>query len=63
MDYELRRRRAELEEQLLFPWDWAQAHYRHVDGWEINKNRVIFDKYLQEVGREYGPTTVPHRQR
>ncbi|HPT84262.1 MAG TPA: hypothetical protein PLM25_10245 [Limnochordia bacterium] len=57
------RRRADLEEQLAFPWDWAKDSYRHVDGWELNQNRMHTDKFLLELGKEHGPTTVPHRRR
>ncbi|HHT43380.1 MAG TPA: hypothetical protein GX014_08290 [Firmicutes bacterium] len=63
MDHGLEKRKVDLEEQLVFPWDWARAHYRHVDGWDLNQNRMNTDKYLQEMGREYGPMTIPHRQR
>ncbi|NLM41794.1 MAG: hypothetical protein GX199_05740 [Firmicutes bacterium] len=62
-DHEEQKRRADLEEQLVFPWAWAKDTYRHVDGWELNQNRIAADKYLLEMGREYGPTTIPHRRR
>ncbi|NMB02281.1 MAG: hypothetical protein GX971_12315 [Firmicutes bacterium] len=63
MDHDLIRRKTDLEEQLKAPWDWVHAHYRHVDGWEINRNRINYDKHLLEVGQELGPITIPHRQR
>lgn len=63
MDHELRRQRIDLEEQLSFPWDWSIANYRHLDGWELNINRLLKDKFLQEMGKEFGPLTIPHRKR
>jgi hypothetical protein len=63
VDYKLKRRRFDLEGQLLQPWNFAYVHYRHLDGWEINKNRIRQDRYLLEVGKELGSTTVPHWQR
>lgn len=63
MDREKNWRKIDMEEQLDAPWDWVHAHYRHMDGWEINKNRIHFDKHLQEVSVEFGPITIPHRQR
>ena len=57
------KRQVDLQEQLAFHWDWAKESYRQADGWELNKNRLSTDKYLLELGREYGPTTIPHRRR
>lgn len=62
-DHEQGKMRVDLEEQLAFPWDWAKDSYRHVDGWELNQNRIGFDKHLLEMGKDYGPATVPHRRR
>jgi hypothetical protein len=62
-DYEAGKRQADLEEQLIIPWDWAWESYRHADGWELNRNRIGIDKYLVEMGKELGPTTIPHRRR
>ncbi len=63
MEHDLERRRFDFEEQLVSPWDFAYLSYRHLDGWEINKNRISRDKYLLEVGKELGPITLPHWQR
>lgn len=63
VEHDPKRRQFDLEEQLSFPWDWVSSHYRHLDGWEINKNRINRDKYLLEMGKELGPTTIPHWQR
>lgn len=63
MEHELGWRRADLEEQLNLPWEWLSAHYQHLEGWQINKNKFTEDKYLYELGREFGPITIPHRYR
>ncbi|NLL42292.1 MAG: hypothetical protein GX251_02995 [Firmicutes bacterium] len=63
MDHRRKRRQFDLENQLSRPWDFAYAHYRHLDGWEINKNRIRRDKFLLEVGKELGSTTLPHWER
>ncbi|NMB21019.1 MAG: hypothetical protein GX979_09125 [Firmicutes bacterium] len=64
-DYDLERRRFDLQEQFLRPGDlwYAQSHYRHLDGWQMNRNRIQHDRYLFEVGKELGLTTLPHWQR
>jgi len=61
--HQAEKRKVDLQEQLAFPWDWAKESYRQADGWELNKNRLSTDKYLLELGREHGPTTIPHRRR
>ncbi|HHY14993.1 MAG TPA: hypothetical protein GX521_02840 [Firmicutes bacterium] len=60
-----RQKRADIDlrEQLNWPWAWSGASYRCLDGWEINKNRVARDKHLMEMGRDFGPFTIPHRNR
>ncbi len=63
MEHELGWRRADLEEQLVYPWEWVNVHYEHLDGWKINNNRINQDEYLQEMGLELGPITIPHRKR
>ncbi len=63
MDHKLQWRKADLEEQLDFPWEWVNAQYRNLDGWNINKNRISKDKYLQEMSKDFGPITIPHRER
>lgn len=63
MEHELGWRRADLEEQLIFPWGWLSAHYQHLEGWQMNKNRISEDKYLYELGQEFGPITIPHQKR
>ena len=63
MEHDLTRYKIDLEEQLNAPWNWVHAHYRHMDGWEINKNRIYVDQHLQEMSTEFGPITIPHRQR
>lgn len=62
MDYELSWRRAELEEQFEIPWEWT-GHHHYLDGWEINRNRLIKDSYLEEIGKELGAISLPHRYR
>jgi hypothetical protein len=63
VDHDLERRRFDLEEQLLRPRGVSYLHYRHLDGWEVNRNRIHQDPYLLEVGKELGLTTLPHWQR
>ncbi|HBG00132.1 MAG TPA: hypothetical protein DDW87_00965 [Firmicutes bacterium] len=63
MEHNLKQRQLDLEEQLGKPWDFAYLHYRQLDGWEINKNRISRDKYLLEVAKELGSTTIPHWER
>ena len=62
MDYENRWRGHDLEEQLEYPWDWMDDH-RHLDGWEINANPILSNKYLLELSSELGLTSIPHRYR
>ncbi len=63
VDYHIRRRRFDLEEQLLRPGEYDHSHYRLLDGWEINKNPLRHDKYLLEIARELGWATLPHWKR
>jgi hypothetical protein len=63
LDYDRMRRKFDLEEQLDRPWDFAYLHYGHLDSWKINNNRISRDKYLLEVAKELGSTTVPHWER
>ena len=62
MDYELLWRKMELEEQLDNPWEWAGHHY-YLDGWEINRNRHPGLGFLEEISRELGAISTPHRHR
>lgn len=50
------------EEELSDPWNWNNAH-EHLDGWKVNHNPTAASKYLMELGREFGPITIPHRIR
>lgn len=62
MDYKSRWLRNDLEEQLEYPWDWMDDH-RHLDGWEINANRILSKKDLLELASELGAISIPHRHR
>lgn len=63
MEHKLNCQKIDFEEQFPFPWEWTLTHYRHLDGWELNKNRFFKDKYLVEMAKEFGPITIPHRKR
>lgn len=63
MKYKLERKQIALKEQLLFPWDWVKFNYNHLDGWEINRNRQNLDRHLEEMAKDFGPQTIPHRER
>ncbi|MCK9524605.1 MAG: hypothetical protein M0R49_01580 [Limnochordia bacterium] len=63
MDHNLERLKFDLEEQLLRPGDVLYSHYKHLEAWQLNRNRIHRDKYLFEVAKELGTTTLPHWQR
>ncbi|HHT73491.1 MAG TPA: hypothetical protein GX008_07240 [Firmicutes bacterium] len=52
----------EWEEQLADPWQWNDAH-AHLDGWKLNHNPSVSPRCLMELGRDFGPITIPHRNR
>ncbi|MGI6149003.1 MAG: hypothetical protein GX195_12295 [Firmicutes bacterium] len=52
----------ECDEQLDDPWNWQDAH-AHLDGWKLNHNPSFSSKYLLELGRDFGPISIPHRNR
>lgn len=52
----------EWEEQLADPWNWNDSHV-HLDGWRLNHNPSVSARYFYELGREFGPITIPHRNR
>lgn len=63
MNHDLKRHKADLEEQLFNPWEWGNSYHTHLDGWKINNNRGIKDGYVNEIGKELGPITIPHKKR
>ena len=50
MNHDLKRRKFDLENQLPRPWDFAHAHYRHLDGWE-KQNRIKRDNICWKWGK------------
>lgn len=69
MDHGRNGRQGDLEEQLYVSgeWfslaEWLHQHYRHLDGWDMNKNSITKAQYLVEMAKDLGPMTIPHRQR
>lgn len=63
MEYHVKRRRFDFEEQLSRSGEYAYSHYRLLDGWEINQNPLRHDRYLLEIARELGMATLPHWKR
>lgn len=63
MNHNLEKHKADLEAQLFNPWEWDKSHHTHLDGWRVNNNRGIQDGYLEEISKELGPITIPHKKR